>query len=155
MGKKTKSGSGKKKKRSKEEKDEETPPVKRKGPKKGLIITAVLVLILIIVVVLIALWGFSGDEGYLTTSNVMKSKEDYLNKTIEVKGTVVRDSLNTEAKTFNISDGDVTINIQYEGMLPSGFKEDTDVVIKGILMDENGALFVAAEEITLGCPSKY
>ena len=137
--------------------EEERKSVKKKGKRsrKGLFITIFFVAILIIVVVIIAFWGFSGEEGYPTPEDVITNKAEYINKTIEVKGTVGEDSYQPETKSFKIVSGSYELNVTYSGGLPTNFKEGTDVVVKGLFQEEDGVLKIVADEVVVGCPSKY
>ena len=76
-------------------------------------------------------------------------------KTVEVKGTVAKNSIDESGKSFVITDGENDINITYPDMLPANFKEEIDVVIKGTLREQGGLLVIEANEIVVGCPSKY
>ena len=86
--------------------------------------------------------------------DVVNNKDDYLDEKVEVKGTVEKGSISTMNKTFNLTGGDVSLVVNYTGTLPSDLKEGTDVVVKGTLRDRNG-LVLEADEIVVGCPSKY
>lgn len=124
---------------------------RRKMGKKSKIIIAVFIIIIILI---IGLWGMHSDTSYPSVSDIVNNKEKHLDKHIEVKGTVGTDSLDLANKTFNLTDGKNDLKINYNGSLPSNFEEGKDIVVKGTL-HQRDELFLVAEEIEVGCASKY
>lgn len=108
------------------------------------------VIIIIIGVLILILWGLT-PSGYLTVNDVTKNPSRYLNKVIEVKGTV--GDWNSSANTFNLTDEKDNLTVSYIN-LPEGFNNGRDVVVKGVLRN-NGGLVIEAKEVIVGCPSKY
>lgn len=135
----------------KSEKDVPEGKKKRKFGKKIYIIIGV---IIIVVVLIIGFWGVHGGESYPTVSDVLKDVNKYLNKDVEVKGKVKKDSIDPMNRTFILTDGDKDLKINYTDILPSNFEEEKEVVIRGKLFQRT-ELILEAEEIIVGCPSKY
>jgi len=127
---------------------------KKKKSRRGLVITVILAIILVLVIVLIAFWGYMTSTDYMTVGDVVNNKEDHIDEYVEVKGTVGTNTLDTFNRTFRLTDGDRTLNVTYTGSLPSNFEEGKDVVVKGTLREQQG-LVLEADEIVVGCPSKY
>jgi cytochrome c-type biogenesis protein CcmE len=126
---------------------------KKRLSKKAKVIIAVLV---IIIVIFIGLWGMHSSGDYKTVSEVLNNKDKYLNKYVEVKGTVEKDSISLSNKTFIISDenNELLVNYTTFGSLPGSFEEGKDVVIKGTLR-EDIVMYIDAKEVVVGCASKY
>lgn len=106
--------------------------------------------LVIIMALIIGLWGTTSLD-YLTVSDVVIHPELYTNKTIAVMGTV--DDWNSSAKSFNLSDNTNKIAVSYI-ILPEGFNNGKDIVVMGVL-EENNGFDIKAKEIIVGCPSRY
>jgi cytochrome c-type biogenesis protein CcmE len=124
---------------------------KLKLTKRNKIIIAV---IIILAAVGICVWGMIPPE-FLTVSEVMDNPNKYKGKEIEVKGTVANLNATGPVKTFDLTDGKSVMHVEYEGALPSEFKEGKDVVVKGKLEARGEEWVFKATEITVGCPSKF
>jgi cytochrome c-type biogenesis protein CcmE len=132
---------------TKKDASERKRPKKRFSRKmKGLIIAVVIIVIALI----IGLWG-SGPAPYTTVNDVVGNSDPYLDKTIEIRGTV--EDWNASAKTFNLTGTEGNIIVTYV-IVPEGFNNGKDVVVKGILKNDNG-LVMESSDIQVGCPSKY
>ena len=128
---------------------------KNKRKRRKIIIVIVAVLIVVIVLV-IGLWGMHGSTSYPTVSEILEDKDKNLDKDIEVKGTVKLDSINLTIRNFIITDGKNDLNVTYTDSLPSNFEEGKEVVVKGKLIESaQYGLVVEADEIVVGCASKY
>jgi cytochrome c-type biogenesis protein CcmE len=118
--------------------------------KKKKILTAVAVLVIISLALVVGLWG-NAPVPYMTVSEVTNHSSSYLNKEIEIKGIVK--NWNTTARTFEMTDEESRLVVSYDN-IPDGFNNEKEIVVSGILTGANG-LVLEAEEITVGCPSKY
>jgi cytochrome c-type biogenesis protein CcmE len=119
---------------------------------KVIIIT--IAIIVIIIVLIIGLWDTGEGKDYSTVSEIIDDSEKYIDENIEFRGTVKKDTLDDFNKTFILTDDKNDLRVNYTGLLPSNFEEGKDVVIKGTLRQET-ELVVEAEEIIVGCASKY
>jgi cytochrome c-type biogenesis protein CcmE len=153
MAKEKKNGNEKNQNPEKEpEKSEPTTGKKKRMSKKVVIAIAV---IAIIIVLIVGLWGMQ-DNGtdYPTVSKIINNKSKHLDKEVEIRGTVKLDGYDPFNKTFILTDGDNDLLINYTGVLPSNFEEGKDVVVFGRLV-QKAELEVEADEIVVGCASKY
>lgn len=57
--------------------------------------------------------------------------------------------------TFLLTDGEVAIPVRYDGQLPAAVQDGKSLVASGEILQEDGRRLLLAEEIQLGCPSKY
>jgi cytochrome c-type biogenesis protein CcmE len=96
----------------------------------------------------------SDTEYYKHVDEVMASPQQWEGKKLQLHGFVVgvplrsRDSLDYR---FNIANKGVTVPAMYSGIVPDTFKESSEVVLKGTLMNDG----FHAESIMAKCPSKY
>ncbi len=138
-------------KKEQESKDNKKRKKKRKWNKKTKILVGVIV---IVVVLMIGFWGMHSSTNYLSVSDIVDNEDKYLNEEIEVKGTVKKDSVDQDNRTFVLTDGKNDIKINYTGSLPASFEEGKDVVVKGTLRRYD-VLVIDVEEIVVGCSSEY
>ena len=133
------------------------PPEGQKPARKlrlGKIFPALIAIVVIVVVLVVGTWGMWGGTDYPSVKDVLGDQGKYLNKYVEVRGTVKLQSLDVNNTTFVLSEGSSDIRVNYTGALPSNFEEGKDVVVKGTLRKE-AALVLLAKEIVVGCASKY
>lgn len=75
---------------------------------------------------------------------------------IRVGGDVVEDSIETDgvggAVDFEITDGEQTLAVTYDGQVPDIFDEHVEAVVEGTY--EHGGVF-QAESVMTKCPSKF
>jgi cytochrome c-type biogenesis protein CcmE len=116
---------------------------------------AAMAVTIIAAVLIVGLWGMWGGEGnYLGVSDITSNQSKYLNKYIEVRGTVKPGSHDPVNKTFVLQQDSSELIVNYTGAPPSNFEEGKDVVVKGTLRSE-GTPVLLAKEIVVGCASKY
>lgn len=144
----------KKEERNDAEDSAKDAPKSKKKRKLGKKIYIIIGVIIIVVVLIIGFWGVHGGESYPTVSDVLKDMNKYLDKDVEIKGNVKKDSIDLMNRTFILTDGDKDLKINYTDLLPSNFEEEKEVVIRGRLYQRT-ELILEAEEIIVGCPSKY
>ena len=92
---------------------------------------------------------------YLTISQVLENSETYLNRELQIIGTVVNGSTQMGADGtlfFNISDGEKMIKIVFRGDPPQYFKEGEQVVVIGKVLSSKTMM---GSKILVKCPSKY
>jgi cytochrome c-type biogenesis protein CcmE len=129
---------------------EEEKPKSRLTGKRRKLVTAVAVLVIIALALVVGLWG-NAPVPYMTVSEVTDHSSSYLDKEIEIKGFV--QNWNTTARTFDMTDEESVLTVSYDN-IPDGFNNEKEIVVSGILKGSNG-LVLEADEITVGCPSKY
>ncbi len=113
--------------------------------------------IVLMAIAFLAYIGISHFATYDITVSQFVAKADSLSgKEVRVVGQVVPGSVNQDTKnfilSFTIADGNVSLPVVYQGVVPDTFKEGTDIVVEG-KSDQQG-VFHASQLITK-CPSKY
>lgn len=93
---------------------------------------------------------------YYTVSEFLAEGESISGKQVRVAGQIVPDSVKQDTENFTLSftitDGETTLPVVYQGVVPDTFKAGTDIVVEG-KSDQQG-VFHASKLITK-CPSKY
>jgi cytochrome c-type biogenesis protein CcmE len=120
----------------------------------GKILPAIIGIVVIVLVLVAGTWGMWGGTDYPSVKDVLGDQGKYLNKYVEVRGTVKLQSLDVNNTTFVLSEGSSDIRVNYTGALPANFEEGKDVVVKGTLRNLGGLVLVS-KEIVVGCASKY
>lgn len=132
----------------------------QEGPKPakklrlGKLLPALIAIVVIVLVIVVGTWGMWGGTDYPSVKDVLGDQGKYLNKYVEVRGTVKLLSLDVNNTTFVLSEGSSDLRVNYTGALPANFEEGKDVVVKGTLRKET-ALVLFAKDIVVGCASKY
>jgi cytochrome c-type biogenesis protein CcmE len=129
---------------------EVTRPKSKWTGKRKKLLTAVAVLVIIALALVIGFWG-NAPVPYMTVSQVTDNSSSYIDKEIEIKGSV--ENWNITARTFDMTDEESVLSVSYD-IIPDGFNNGKEIVVSGILRGTNG-LVLDADEITVGCPSKY
>jgi cytochrome c-type biogenesis protein CcmE len=98
-----------------------------------------------------------GTEYYKHVDEVMAQPDEWYGKKLQLHGFVVNDSIlrkpNTLEYRFKIHSNGQIVNASYTGVVPDTFKNDSEVVLKGILSADGFA--VAPNGVMAKCPSKY
>lgn len=123
---------------------------------------------LVLVVLLIAAGGalaFAGalPEGYKSVGDVVREPSAFAGQDVELKATVVEGSLARDAEPlrFLISDAGSTLEVRWDPALPlpdheaGGTIEGKNVVVHGRIVVEDGAPVLVANDMQVGCASKY
>ena len=114
------------------------------------------VAVIALVLGLLVAWAMTRADAtsfYMTTSELVEKGPTKPGQKVRVNGrvtpgTIERDGLTT---TFEISDGEATVDITTNVAPPDTFKSGSDVVARGTF---DGTLFTA-DEIVAKCPSKF
>jgi cytochrome c-type biogenesis protein CcmE len=125
-------------------------PKSRLTGKRRKLLTLVAVLVIVALALFVGFWG-NTPVPYKTVSQVVDNSSSYVDKEIEVKGFV--GNWNVAEKTFDMTDETSVLTVSYLN-IPDGFNNGKEIVVSGILKGSNG-LVLEADEITVGCPSKY
>ena len=92
---------------------------------------------------------------YKYVDEVVGSQADWSGKKLQVHGYVVPGSIGKKRDAleyrFDIQRNGKTLRAFYNGIVPDTFKDDSEVVLTGVLTEEG---FVA-NDMTAKCPSKY
>jgi cytochrome c-type biogenesis protein CcmE len=95
-------------------------------------------------------------EYYKHVDEVMDSPQQWQGKKLQLHGYAhkiarKRDSLDYQ---FNVESNGKVVKAYYSGIVPDTFKEDSEVVIKGMLQPD-GTFNVSEDGVIAKCPSKY
>ena len=122
--------------------------------RKRVIFVAAIVLIAIAVIAYIGISKFATYD--ITVSQFVAQGDSLTGKQVRVVGGVVPGSVNQDTHNFTLSftitEGNASLPVVYQGVVPDTFQEDTDIVVEG-KSDQQG-VFHASRLITK-CPSKY
>ena len=93
---------------------------------------------------------------YYTVSEFVAQSESLSGEQVRVAGQTIPDSVihDTDNFTLNftITDGETSLPVVYQGVVPDTFKADTDIVVEG-RGDQQGVFY--ASVLITKCPSKY
>jgi cytochrome c-type biogenesis protein CcmE len=93
---------------------------------------------------------------YLTVSELLAKGPSGENVGLRVAGEVIPDSVQWNPKdlklSFRIRDGESSLHVDYQGVVPDSFKPGKEVIVEGKYTAEG---FFRAATIMPTCPSKY
>jgi cytochrome c-type biogenesis protein CcmE len=96
-------------------------------------------------------------EYYKLVDEVMAQPDQWYGKKLQLHGFVVPDSIYRTRQTlewrFKVQSNGQVVDATYKGVVPDTFKDDAEVVLKGILSPDGFA--VAPNGVMAKCPSKY
>ncbi|OGN91193.1 MAG: hypothetical protein A2Z70_00695 [Chloroflexi bacterium RBG_13_48_17] len=122
--------------------------------RKRVIFAGAIVLMAIAFLAYIGLNQFATYD--ITVSEFVAKADSFTGKQVRVVGQVVPGSVNQDTNNFTLSftiaDGEASLPVVYQGVVPDTFKEGTDIVVEG-KSDQQG-VFHASQLITK-CPAKY
>ena len=129
-----------------------------KSTKKKLPYKPIIVSLIIISVIGYLIYTGIRDTGayYLTVTELLDTPPAELTETVRVGGHVTPGEVNWDSKelklTFKIEEGDSSLTVNYQGVLPDSFKPGGEVIVEGKYAG-NGILM--AKAIMPKCASKY
>ena len=95
-------------------------------------------------------------EAPKTVDQVMESPNTHSGDSITLRGIVSNGSIDLNDSVFYLAGETSTLKIEYGGVLVSdAFSEGKTIQVKGTLFKIQEIWTLQAEEITVGCPSKY
>lgn len=98
-----------------------------------------------------------GTEYYKHVDEVMASPQQWHGKKLQLHGFVVAKSIGLKTETleyrFDVHQNGKVIRAYYQGIVPDTFKDDAEVVLKGVLSQQGFA--VHPNGVMAKCPSKY
>jgi len=96
-------------------------------------------------------------EYYKHVDEVMGQPGDWYGKPLQLHGFIVPDSIFQKKSTleyrFKVQSQGHVVDATYKGIVPDTFKDDAEVVLKGVLGHEGFA--VHPNGVMAKCPSKY
>lgn len=96
-------------------------------------------------------------EYYKHVEEVMVEPGDWYGKPLQLHGFVVPDSIFQKRSTleyrFKVQSQGHIVDATYKGIVPDTFKDDAEVVLKGVLSQDGFA--VHPNGVMAKCPSKY
>ena len=113
--------------------------------------------IVIIAIAYLTFMGFSNQSSAnYTVSQLLEQRSSVHGDTVRVNGHVALGSLMQEdvgrTLRFTITDGEASLSVFYQGVVPDTFKVGNDVVIKGYL--DSVGIF-QAHTLMPKCPTRY
>lgn len=103
----------------------------------------------------LAFRGFQNSAAYYYTISEVSAMEISDSK-LRIKGQLVEDSVDYNSEIpllkFSLTDGDNSLAVVYEGVLPDNFRHADEVIIEG-KFNPNREFIVS--KLMLQCPSKY
>jgi cytochrome c-type biogenesis protein CcmE len=96
-------------------------------------------------------------EYYKLVDEVMVQPDDWYGKKLQLHGYVVPSSImrkkNSLEYRFQVQSNGHVVTATYTGVVPDTFKDDSEVVLKGVLSPDG--FEVAPNGVMAKCPSKY
>ena len=108
-----------------------------------------------IAVTCLVLAGALGTEYYIHVDEVMKDQTAWRDKKLQLHGFVadLRQRPDSMDYKFQVRYNGKVIDARYTGVVPDTFKNDSEVVLKGMLQPDGFA--VEPNGVMAKCPSKY
>ena len=114
----------------------------------------------IIVFLALGYLGYTGFEGsatyYYTVSELMEQGNSIYGENVRLNGLVAPGSIEQESSgfimRFTIINGEASLPVVYQGVVPDAFRVGNEVVVEGYL--DSDSTF-QANTILAKCPSKY
>ena len=114
----------------------------------------------IIIFLAIGYLGYIGFQSsatyYYTVSELIEQGSSIYDENVRVNGQVAPGSVQQKSVgrtlRFTITDGEESLPVVYQGVVPDAFKVGNDVVVEGRL---NSDSIFQANTILVKCPSKY
>jgi cytochrome c-type biogenesis protein CcmE len=99
--------------------------------------------------------GIQNSAMYYLTAGELLAREDAIGERVRLGGTVAQDSVHAVSGGttlhFDVTDGQRSIPVTYQGIVPDAFKPGGDVVVEGTLTPDG----FDADVLLAKCPSKY
>jgi cytochrome c-type biogenesis protein CcmE len=117
----------------------------------------VVAVVFIALVAVVGLWNVDLSQGYMTISELKLNSDQYLGHDINTMGIIKNDtlSMSTAGISFvlqDIEDPSLEVDVEYTGSLPANLAEGSSISISGMMTTRSS---VEADQIVMGCPSKY
>ncbi len=110
----------------------------------------------VIVTALLATLLLTPPEGSLSVDDVMDDPDQRKGDTISVRGVVENGSFDTQAGIFALSGESSILSVKIgAAQLSTAFSEGKTILVTGELVLNGDEWQLHAEDIQVGCPSKY
>ncbi|MBF8266548.1 MAG: cytochrome c-type biosis protein CcmE [Dehalococcoidia bacterium] len=120
--------------------------------KKFMIVAAVVLLALAYLIIV----GIQNAAMYYLTAGELLAKGESIGERVRLGGTVAQDSVHAVSGGmtlhFDVTDGQQSIPVTYQGVVPDAFTPGGEVVVEGALTPEGT---FNADILLAKCPSKY
>ena len=142
-------------------------PLKPRGPSAaegGLSTTVKVVLSIGVLVLVVGFFRYTArghTSHYKMVDEVMVAWDAWVAKPIKVHGFVEPGSIDEKVidqetvRTFVLENKGKRIKVRNKGPKPDSFKDKSEVVADGKIVEENGEPVLIAESLMAKCPSKY
>ena len=95
-------------------------------------------------------------EVSISVAEIIDDPSSYTGDRLAVRGVVENESLDEKDRSFWLGDNDAVIYVDYGATtLSDAFAEGRTILVRGVLEQREGGWVLSAEEIMVGCPSKY
>ncbi|MBG17199.1 MAG: hypothetical protein CMB77_02445 [Euryarchaeota archaeon] len=95
-------------------------------------------------------------EVSISVTEITDDPSEFAAHKIAVRGVVENESLDEVERGFWLGDNDAVIYVDYGATtLSDAFAEGRTILVRGVLEQRDSGWVLAAEEIQVGCPSKY
>jgi cytochrome c-type biogenesis protein CcmE len=110
--------------------------------------------VVVAAIVGLIVWSLSGSTAYYRTPAEVASEPAQPNRTVRVAGKVVPGSVRHSGATteFALSDGQASVDVTTEDVLPDTFVAGVEVVAEGAFTTGRG---LTASNVLVKCPSKF
>ncbi|RMF91788.1 MAG: cytochrome c maturation protein CcmE [Methanobacteriota archaeon] len=125
----------------------------QKQKKKVKLAAGILIVVLLILASINSIGNFLNPLKFV--SEVTAQPEQYLNRNVQVVGVIVEGTWQQTGPntfTFQLTDGNDTVDVVYTGDVPGTFKPGVGITVIGTLVSEDK---VVANKLLAKCPSKY
>jgi len=95
-------------------------------------------------------------EASVNVDEIATDPSKYQDDRLAVRGVVGNDTLDRNLSTFDLIGNQNHMSVDYAGIpISDGFAEGRTILVRGEVHQRFGNWVLVAEEITVGCPSKY
>jgi cytochrome c-type biogenesis protein CcmE len=125
----------------------------RQEKKKLKLALGVFVVILLLLVSIDSIGNFLNPLKFV--SEVTAQPDEYMNRNVQVVGVIVDgtwEQVGPNTFTFQLTDGNDTVDVEYTGDVPGTFKPGVGITVIGNLVSPHK---VVAHKLLAKCPSKY
>ena len=110
----------------------------------------------VVILALAATLLLAPPEGSLSVDEVMDDPNEFTGDAISIRGLVMNGSWQEGDTDFTLEGENELLHVDFSGVsISSGFSEGKTILVTGELLQSDGEWIFHAEEIQVGCPSKY
>ncbi len=125
----------------------------RQQKKKAKLAIGIAVVIILLLVSINSIGNFLNPLKFV--SEVTAQPEEYMNRNVQMVGVIVEGTwqqVGGNTFTFQLTDGNDTVDVEYTGDVPGTFKPGVGITVIGNLVEPKK---VVANKLLAKCPSKY